>query len=346
MAIAAIPTNFYVTQGNGQILTQWSIVAGATSYNVQRSIDGVTYASVATPAVATFLDTTVLLGVTYYYKVASVNGSGTSGYTSPQSIVAATSGEMSLSEIRLHSQQKADRLNSNFVTVPEWNSFINRAMFELYDLLVDQDADLFVAVPASFTTTGSIYRYPLPNGALTFQDDSGANFIPEPFYRLTGVDLALQTANNAFVTIHKFTFMDRNQFVYPNSASTIYGVFNMRYRLVGKSTIEFIPTPSASQKIRLWYVPRLKMLLQDNDLSDISISGWIEYVICRAAKYALDKEESDTTKLDAEILYLKERIEASAINRDVGQPDRITDIRGMGSDGNGGGGWSGSTGGF
>jgi hypothetical protein len=89
-------------------------------------------------------------------------------------------------------------------------------------------------------------------------------------------------------------------------------------------------------------------LLADTDITTTGISGWIEYVIVRAAKYALDKEESDTSKLDAQLLYLKGRIEESAQNRDAGIPDKISDIRGSGWYGQTGGGWGpmGSSGGF
>jgi hypothetical protein len=341
----SIPQNFYVTQGNIQVFLQWDIVAGATSYSVQRSLDGVTYSSYATVTANNYLDTAVTSGTNYFYQVASTNGSGTSPYTSPQSIVPTTSGELSLGEIRLAAQQKADRVGSNFVTLPEWNSFINRAMFELYDILTTQDEDYFVAPQALFRTNGTDNLYPLPNGVLTFQDINGNNFVPPPFYRLKGVDLAVQNAAQAFVTVNKFNWQDRNKYIYPNTASTIFGVFNLQYRLMGDK-IELIPAPSGNQVIKLWYTPRLRMLVKDNDVSDISISGWIEYVICRAAKYALDKEESDTSKIDAELLYLKERIEDASINRDVGQPDRITDIRQTGNWGNNNSGWGGPVGGI
>jgi hypothetical protein len=121
----------------------------------------------------------------------------------------------------------------------------------------------------------------------------------------------------------------------------------MQYRVTG-SNIEFIPTPAANQSIRLWYVPRLTELLQDTDITTTGISGWIEYVIVRAAKYALDKEESDSAKLDAELTFLKSRIEESASNRDAGQPDTISNTRssrGWGSNGTGSG-WNGPVGGY
>lgn len=338
MAIAGIPTNFNVQTANGQVFVSSALTTGALSYSIQRSIDGVTYVTVATPTSPQYLDTTVLLGVQYYYQMASVNGSGTSPYTTAQSVVPTTSGEMSLGAIRLQSQQRADRVNSNFITTSEWNIYINQAMFELYDLLTTTFEDYFLAPSASFIADGSTFLYPLPNGVLTFTGPNGSPIVAAPFYKLAGVDLALNNAANAYVTVNKFNFSSRNAFVYPNTASTIYGVFNLEYRLMG-SNIEFIPTPSASQTIRLWYQPRLQMLLQDTDVTTMGISGWIEYVIVRAAKYALDKEESDTSKLDQQLLFVKQRIEESAANRDAGMPNTISNTRA----GNWADGWWGGT---
>lgn len=329
MAAPGIPQNFNVQTANQQNLVSWSLSAGATSYIVQRSLDNVTFSTIATvsgsPLATSYLDTAVTLGTQYWYKVAASNGDASS-YTIAQSVIPTPSGEMCLSQIRLSSQQTADRVNSNFVTLPEWNSFINLAMFELYDLLVTVYEDLYVADPAYFTLNGAQNSFALPNGSNTFQDSSGANVIPRPFYKLLGVDLAVNTAQNAWVTINKFNFIDRNNYLYPNSSSTIYGVYNMRYRLLG-SNIEFIPNPAGNQQIRLWYIPRLRQLLQDTDITDTGISGWIRYVIVRAAKYALDKEESDSSKLTEELVFLKQRIEESAANRDAGQPDTISNTR-------------------
>ncbi len=350
MAAPGTPLNFNVESGNQQILVSWSISAGATSYEVARSLDNITFTTITTisgsPLATQYLDTAVTLSTQYYYKVRALTGADASGYTIAQSAVPVPTGEMCLSQIRLAAQQRADRVNSNFVTKPEWRTYINQAMFELYDLLITVYEDLYVANPVQFTANGSQFLFDLPNGSNTFLNglNPSETITPRPFYKLIGVDLALNTASNAFVTVRQFNFADRNRFVYPNTASTIYGVFNLQYRLLG-SKIEFIPTPSAGQALRLWYIPRLKELLMDTDTTDTGISGWIEYVIVRAAKYALDKEESDTSKLDAQIVYLKQRIEETAANRDAGQPATISNTRtgwGYGWDGGG----SGPIGGF
>lgn len=353
MAIPGVPTNFFVQTANQQNLASWNLSPGATSYIVSRSEDNVTYTTIATvsgsPLATSYLDTAVTLGTQYWYQIAALNISGQSIFTAPQSVIPSPTGEMCLSQIRLQAQQRADRVNSQFVSMPEWNTYINQAMFELYDLLVTVYEDLYVATPVQFMTDGSTFLYDLPNGSNTFLNGINPNitFTPEPFYKLLGVDLSIQNSNNGYVTINKFNFIDRNRFVYPNTASTIYGVFNLQYRMLGKQ-IEFIPTPTANQGVRLWYIPRLKELLQDTDITTTGISGWIEYVIVRAAKYALDKEESDTTKLDQQILFLKGRIEETAANRDAGQPDKISSTRtNSGQWGSGPNtGWNGSSGGY
>lgn len=345
--IPGIPQNFNVQTANQQNLVSWSLSTGAISYKVQRSLDNVTYTLIATvsgsPLATSYLDTAVTLGTQYWYQVAAHNTSGDSPYTLSQSAVPTQAGEMCLSQIRLAAMQRADRVNSNFVTLTEWNSYINQSMFELYDLLVTVYEDYFLASPIQFVADGNTFLYPLPNGSNTFLNalNTAQTVTPPAFYKLLGVDLALNNATNAYVTINKFNFIDRNRFVYPNTASTIYGVFNLQYRVMG-SNIEFIPTPTAGQAIRLWYIPRLTELLQDTDVTTMGISGWIEYVIVRAAYYALTKEESDTSSLVMQLESLNKRIEDSAANRDAGQPDKISDTRsnnGSGYGFQGGNGW-------
>lgn len=353
MAIPGIPNNFNVQTGNRQVLVTWDLSAGATSYIVERSLDNVTFSVITTisgsPLATQYLDTAVVIDTQYWYRVAASTTDGASSFTSSSSVIPSPTGEMSLKAIRISAQNTADRAESDFVTMPEWNSFINLAMNELYDLLITTYEDLYVATPIQFTTNGSTYLYPLPDGVLSFSNalDLNQQIVAKPFYKLLGIDLQIQNTNNGYVTLNKFNFINRNQFVYPNTSSTIYGVFNMKYRLLG-SNIEFIPTPSASQGVRVWYIPRLKELLLDTDTTDIGISGWLRYVIVRAAKYYLDKEESDTTKLDQELLFLKARIEETASNRDAGSPDTISDARstrGWGAGSGSGNGW-GSSGGF
>lgn len=346
MALAATPSNLSISQGNNSVYLSWTIVGSATSYAIKRSTDGVTFSALGTSTAPNYTDSTVSLGTQYWYEVASVNGSDTSPYTSAVTTVPAPNGEMSLLELRLRAKQRADLVNSQFVTDSEWNSYINQSLFELYDLLITVYEDYFFAIPINFAVDGSSQLWPLPNGSNTFKNSAGATITPKALYKLMGVDLKIQSSNQAFVTIPKFNFQDRNQYVYPNTASTIYGVFNLRYRMIGNN-IEFIPTPSANQTIQLWYVPKMDQLIADTDLTVEGVSGWLEYVIVDAAIKAMQKEESDVSVLMAQKQALKQRIEESASNRDAGRPDTISDVRrgDLYGDRNWGGG-SGPIGGF
>lgn len=333
------PQNLTVEQTDGNILLTWSGSLGSTYYQIQRSTDGVNFANLATSTSGQYIDSLPGVGILYYYQVAGVSGAGTSPYSSIASITAAPPGEMSLGELRLRSQQTADRVNSKFVGTAEWNSFIRLAMYELYDLLITAYEDYNIAPYVYINTNSTTQRYPLPDGTNylgnVYGGSSGAPALK--YYKLAGVDLGVNTSNNAWVTINRFDWIDRNAYVYPNSTSTIYGVYNMRYRIMGNDII-FIPTPAGNQQVRLSYAPILRGLLADTDLTTIGFSGWLRYVIVRAAKYALDKEEgTDTSKMDTEIAFLKTRIEQSATNRDQGQADTISATRKSGYAYNGNG---------
>lgn len=352
MAGFTIPNNFYVQQANRQVLANWDQVPGAVSYTVQRSTDNVTFTTIATIATNSYLDTTVTVGIQYWYQVAATNASAvTSSYTNSVSTVPTPTAEMSLGQIRYLAQARADLLTSNFLTIPEWNQNINQSMFELYDLLITADEEYYVATPAAFGTDGSTFIYPLPDGVTTFINGLGSmnnpsTYVAAPFYKLKGVDLALQTSQNAWVTVTNFNFIDRNTYTYPNTASTIYGVFNLRYRILGNN-LELIPTPSGNQFIRLWYIPRLPQLLADTDITSSSISGWVEYVIIDAAIKAMQKEESDVTVLMLQKEAMRQRIMSTATNRDIGQPPTISQLRNKNDwDGSGFGGSNGPMGGW
>ena len=342
MPAPSAPTNVILQTGNAKNLVTWPIVSGATSYLVQRSLDGVTFLTVGTPALNSYLDTTCLAGVNYYYQVAATNGTP-SAYTAsyPASIVPCLPGQINLGYIRYLAQLRADKLNSEFLTTDEWNSNINQSIYELYDILVTKFGDdYFLAPPVTFSTTGA-KNYPLPDGV---------NFpTAPPLYKLVGVDCGVAVGNNAWVTLPRYNWIDRNRFVYPQLQANALGVFNLSYRQMGNQLF-FIPNPSAGQYIQLWYVPMMTQLLQDTDMLAFSISGWSELVIVDAAIKALIKEESfdQANVLQGVKNALLERIETTAANKDIGQPNTISDTRtntgfydggGFGGTGHGMGGW-------
>lgn len=360
-ALTSIPQNVVITTGNGQIYLSWQQVVGCTGYTVQRSITGIvgSYSDVGTPSVNNFLDDTVTDGVQYWYQVASNNASGTSDFASigtnnlSLSIVPCLPGQINLGYLRYMSKLKADKLFSEFLTDDEWNFNINQSANRLYDLLITKFGDKYflaspLQIPTSlFTVSHGMAYVSMPNGSLF----DGADAL----YKLAGVDVSVNPGNGQWFTLPKFNWIDRNRYSTLQLSGTVQSVYGLAYCDFGDK-IYFIPQPQASLYVQLWYVPILVQMLQDVDMMPFSISGWSELVIIDAAIKALIKEESydQAQILIGERAGLLERIETTAANRDVGQPNTVSNTRsrcgdqnfgsfgGFGSSGFGGGfGWGG-----
>jgi len=205
------------------------------------------------------------------------------------------------------SRQRADQVNSNFVTTQEQTNYVNASYAELYDLIIQKYGDnYFVQTPYAFVTDGINNQFALP-------DD---------FYKLLGVDLSLANTSDSFISVPKFEFGDRNRYSVPNFQS-FYGVTNLRYRING-TKIWFTPLPGGGQTIRLWYIPKIVYLVNPTDVMD-GVSGWEEYIVIDVAIKMMQKEESDVSALMVQKQQMIQRIESAAENRDAGRPPRVVD---------------------
>lgn len=213
---------------------------------------------------------------------------------------------MTLTELKDAIRQRADQVNSNFVTDEELTSYINQSYFELYDLLVQKYGDDYFVSSATIATDGVNDKFSLP----------------ADFLKLLGLDLSLST--DAKVTIKPFTLNDRNRYSIPNFQS-FYGVTNLRYRLHGNQ-LWLTPKPAAGQTLTVIYVPRLTTLTNPADVME-GLSGWTEYVILDCIIKCKLKEESDaSTELAMKAAMIK-RIEDAAEDRDAGNPTTVSDTQ-------------------
>ncbi|MGO8673184.1 MAG: choice-of-anchor tandem repeat GloVer-containing protein, partial [Capsulimonadaceae bacterium] len=85
--VPAAPTGLTATAGNTQVALSWTASTGATSYDVFRSTTSGGEGSVplGTAVATTYTDVGLTNGVTYFYKVAAVNGGGTSAQSTEAS---------------------------------------------------------------------------------------------------------------------------------------------------------------------------------------------------------------------------------------------------------------------
>ncbi|MEI6605174.1 MAG: DUF6288 domain-containing protein [Verrucomicrobiota bacterium] len=88
--LAAVPANLIATPSSNSVTLTWSASAGATGYNVKRSLtSGGTFGFLAIASGAGYTDLTAVNGTTYYYAVSATNAAGESANSSPVSAVPA-----------------------------------------------------------------------------------------------------------------------------------------------------------------------------------------------------------------------------------------------------------------
>lgn len=220
---------------------------------------------------------------------------------------------VTVSDLVTFSRQRANMEASQFVTDTEILSLLNRAYKELYDLLVQTYQEYFLT---SYTLT-------LIPGTDTYA-------LPSDFYKLQGIDYITQAATNSRWTMRPFMFNERNQY---QASAYVYAFSNtnLRYILAG-SNLKFRPVPIQSGSCEVWYVPVPKTLTtatvpgptEQNSID--AVNGYDEYVILDTAINMLNKEESDSSALRALKEEAVQRITRSAADRDIGQPQRVTDV--------------------
>ena len=220
---------------------------------------------------------------------------------------------ITLAEIKEQARQRADMEDSTFVREPELTSYINSSIAELHDLLIAAYNEEYFMEEVEFAASSSL-TYPLPNGT---------NFSGAPqMYKLRGVDVKRGIGAD-WATVKRFNFNRRNEQEVGNVLAA-FGLPYLEYRLTG-SSIRFNRTPDSGLSFRIFYYPVATKLVADTDVFD-DINGFAEYVVVDAAIKMLNKEESDVQVLMVQKEALRKRIEGMAKDRDVNEPESVSDV--------------------
>lgn len=204
----------------------------------------------------------------------------------------------------------ADMRNSNFIDQSgtagtELIRYLNMAYKDIYQQII-------LSKEFYFTTS-----YPL---AIVGGTSSYA--LPADFYKLDGVDLALDNSGR-YLTLRPMQFIERNKF----RSSLYYGTAPFgqlfRYIVVG-STIQFVPLPSQASTIQLWYTPEPAIITSLSQVISLPI-GCDEYMSLYVAAAMLAKEESDTTALTQKRLEIIDQLKNSLKDRDQGSAQYVVD---------------------
>ena len=220
---------------------------------------------------------------------------------------------MKLSEIRSLVISQADMTGSSFPTDASTSDYttldawINSAVSELHDLLVDAYEDYFVK-RFQFDLTGA------------------ENYLlPDDFYKLRKV---YNKDGNKRYRLRRFTMNDMDNYDETLIYETAVSNKALLYRIMGNE-IYFLPLPSGtgSATIELWYIPQAVKLVDPDDEIHYSIPiGWEDFIINDVVARLLEKEESDPSTALARKAAIKDRIALAAEERDSGEAHRVSDV--------------------
>ncbi len=235
---------------------------------------------------------------------------------------------VSADELEQRVRERADMVDSQFVTSAEVQRFLEAAWQELYSIMVASGEDLFLR---RARITGSAAD-PLvtEDGDLIVTENGDVlivgGVVPVGSYinlpaqvkalRLVRIanDVRLRKA-----TVHDLEFIQNaGSSGKPVAYRPDMDPRNQYLRL------ELYPQPDRSYEYEVFYVPALslKEFLSSSYVS-IPVRGWDEYCVLTATAKCKDKEEADIGNVMKEREVLLERIRADLVPFDKSEPDTV-----------------------
>lgn len=216
-----------------------------------------------------------------------------------------------------------------------FDTLVNGAVAELYDLIVSMRGHEYYATDGSFSTVVGTTLYPLP----------------ADFYQL--LSIRIEWAATQFEELHPMAVRERTR--YENLNTWDRGTWKA-YRLRGTQTaaariVELLPTPSSVQLVRFRYIPICTLLADDVTAFD-DVNNWSKLVALKAAIEYRTIAEKPIGNLQSLYDECAARIHALADQRNANYAEQVQNVFpegrrfgagffGGGSAGGGGGGGSG-----
>lgn len=212
---------------------------------------------------------------------------------------------ITLAELLDRIRQRGE-IRSNYVSDATMYDWINSGIAELHRGIVNINPDFYMADPSTVAVSSGTSTYSLP----------------ADFYMGRGADVQLE--DSTWINMRKFNWGERNNLPYSTTERrwTTYRFTDADFRLT--------PEPAWSGNCRIWYVYTPPVLdNSDPGTSDVwdTIAGFDEHVILNClVKYA-GLAEDDPTVYASSLGKVEKQIYRCVQHRDIGEPDRIRDIR-------------------
>lgn len=164
------PTNLIATVGNDQVTLSWSVVAGATGYNIKRSMTmGGAYENIANNvSTNAYTDTNVLNGTIYYYVVTALSAEDESANSNEISAMPIISAPSNLTAVA-----------GDLQIILSWNTIVNASGYNV----------------KRSNVAGGPYTLIANTNAITYSDHAVINGVTY-YYVITAIDGPSESVNS------------------------------------------------------------------------------------------------------------------------------------------------------
>lgn len=244
---------------------------------------------------------------------------------------------VSADELEQRVRERADMVDSQFVTSAEVQRFLEAAWQELYSIMVASGEDLFIR--RAQITSAAADPLVTESGDLLVTENGDVIIVGGVIAVGSYLNLPPQVKSLKLIRIvdgprlRKITLNDYEliQFTTARSKPLYYrpdmDPQNQYLRL------ELLPIPDQSYTFDVYYVPALSLreFLVSSYVS-IPVRGWDEFLVLRASSKCKDKEESDVGNVMKESEMLLDRIKADLMPFDRSEPDVVAQTNNTGGD--------------
>ena len=219
--------------------------------------------------------------------------------------------EVTLAQLITRSRRRADQENSEFCTDAEVVDYINEAIAELHEMMVNEYEIYYL----------SSHSYTLPA--------DNPKELPTSFWKALGCDFA---SGGVTRRIRRYMFQERNAYESPMLKQ---GYMANVFFIIEGNNIRFIPESPPGGTVTLWYIPEPQKFAGDEtgdaarlfSVDRALANGFERFIVLDAAIKMLQKEESDTQILVAEREGVRHRLMLAAKDRTPGESRAIADVK-------------------
>lgn len=204
-----------------------------------------------------------------------------------------------LAQLKTSVQVRGQLENSADITGSVLTEIINDALIETHDLVVEKWAD--------YHTTSSTFA--LTPGVDTYSCDTFST--AHDFYKLRKLELAVGTR---WMRLLPHDLDASHLYVGNGSTSKRY-----RYRIQDGSIV-LVPTPSAVDTVRMYYVRAAPQLTADSDSVTFKVAAEQKLVLAIAWRDVLDRQELDPSPATQKMGQLLQTFRVAADGVDATEP--------------------------